>query len=355
MAVGKPWVFQNQKRSVTLDGWSAPFGRPRHGEIINAGQKVRETITYYPGSSAPTVHTFGLEPKPFQLHGRWMDFAIGSLGGARALARSMKSLQSDQLEVQASWGDVLAYTIFIHDLNLKYESEAEIDWSLEAHVLIDEQAPVISAPAPVQSPSDLANQLNAALSGANLVSLPTAIRALQGQIANDLTTLLDNVTAPIATLTDTCFAIQDFTTASLTDVGQILASCSLIEASYLSVRDSTDLMVSQIGNQSVATIVEPSGLYTGQDAILAATSKADSDADIANILLLVQALQDQATAGLSGRASTAYTVRLGDSWESIATLTLGSPSGANAIRDLNGVQYGQRPIPGSVIKVPAQG
>jgi LysM domain len=355
LASALPWTFTNDRRSITLDGWSAPFGRPRHGEIVNAGIKVRQQLTYYPGNPTPTVSTFGLEGKPWQLHGRWMDSAIGVLGGAQALVQNFKLLVKDELTVHATWGNILAYDIFVHDLDARFESEAEVVWSLEAHVLVDQQAPVESAPAPVQSPSDLAQQVADALSGADLADLPTVIRALQGQIATDISDLVDSVQAPILTLSDTCFALTDFVSASLTDIGQILSSVALIRAAYLNVRDSTDAMIQQIENQTVATLLDPSGLYAGQDVIRASGSKAQSDADIANLLLLTQALEEQATAAIAGKPTTAYRVRNGDSWESIAALTLGSPSAANAIRDLNGAQQGTRPQAGSTIKIPAQG
>ena len=53
-----------------------------------------------------------------------------------------------------------------------------------------------------------------------------------------------------------------------------------------------------------------------------------------------------------GKTFTQYTAKFGDSWESVSIKFYATPDGAQAIRQANGIKYGEPPRPGSNYIIP---
>jgi len=127
-----PWTFTQlggAQKTLTLEGWSAPFGRPRKGAVVAEEVSWRASETYYQGSVTPTRHDFGDRLEPWTLKGRWMDQVLGP-GGANARALDWKLFHADHQRIAIRWGEIVAYKGVLSKLKLERESSAHIAWSM---------------------------------------------------------------------------------------------------------------------------------------------------------------------------------------------------------------------------------
>lgn len=362
MSIPKTWTFDQlggDQKQLVLNGWQAPFGRPRLGAIVDAGVSIRRVLVSYPGNVQPTVHSFGRLGEPWELSGRWMDAAIGLKDGAKALVRTWKDFVEDEQEVRAKWGDILSYVIFIHKMELKFESEAHVAWKLSADVLIDEQGTVTLEDKPVKAPFDVAGDMRKQLAIANPYSAPafTNILALLPGIADEIDTIVSAINSPFAAVYNVCSQLSDFTTALSSDLVKIGSGLQTVQTGLYALQDSTDYLVSSaaLANaELVASTGDPSHvLFSGPDIIALTVAKATADAATTNFLALISDMQNLIDATTRGSVGSAHAAQQGDTWESIATLTGGGPDGARAIRAMNGVRFGAQPIPGTVYQIPS--
>lgn len=364
--VAKAWTFtqlSNKRPARTLQGWNAPFGRPRQGAIINAGVSIRRSITYYAdtdnGPTPPTIHAFGTEPKPFELHGRWMDRTNAVQNFVRQAQRDWVDFVSDKDLVSARWGDILSYIIFIHDIDLHFESETEIVWSLKADVVRDDQAPVAIKPFPLKAPKDFASDLSK-YEATILTPVPPTVRALLGDLTDRIDAVVATIKAPFGEVYDTAIALGDFGTALTSDLVKLATSLQVMKTGLVTLRDMTEFAIARltfIGQEAIpqfraADAVGPLGMFSGPDQIDFASTKIQRDLEMANLLALIADMLGAIQNAQRGKAVVAHSAQIGDTWESIATQKFGGPGGARAIKDMNGIRYGQRPQPGKVYQVP---
>lgn len=354
MGAAKAWKFAQlggDRTVLYLQGWSAPFGRPRQGEIVDAGVQIAKQLTKYAGNGVPpTLHSFGDSPKPWKLHGRWMDAAFGAAGGARAIAETWKTFVRAQQIVRANWGDILSYQIFIHDLSIGMESDTTIAWAMEADVLVDEQQPVPITDTPVKQPLDIAAAMQADLVTVQAFPKDFQLSSLLGilpEISDAIDGLISTINTPFALVYDVCASLSDFETALSSDLVKIGSGLQEVKTGLLGMRDATDLLVASAAEDNATQ-----GLFSGPDQVALMRDKAAADAATSNLLLLIADMQVQIDAATRGTAGQAHLAQDGDSFESIALAKLGSASGARAIRAMNGVRFGKKPLPGQKYSVP---
>jgi len=358
------WTFtqlSGKKTQLKLGGWSAPFGRPRKGAIVNAGLNVRETRTDYPGTNlTPTIHAFGTMNKPFELHGRWMDQTIPEYGGAQDLVRTWKDFVSAQAVVRASWGQILSYQIFIHDVDLEFESAAEVAWAMKAHALVDEQAPVYAAPVALPTPIDVATMMQSELEDATPFdpdsdSYGPVLGMMPGVVVS-LALALQTFGPPFASLTATCAAQTDFETTQSSDLGAMLANLETAQSGLLLYRGTTDFMVAQAADlNTVPENAMPElegGLLTGDVVTQITTDKAASDAAIANLLSLIASMRRAMLLVTRGQAKAAYIGLDGDTWESVGLRYFGAADAGRSVRAMNGIRNGIQPQAGRKYTLP---
>lgn len=360
----KSWTFSQlggPQTTLTLNGWQAPFGRPRQGTIVNAGVSIRRTVTYYPdadgGPVAPTIHVFGTEPKSVELHGRWMDRAIGVANGARQMRESWRDFILGKQQVRAKWGDILSFIVFIHDLDLNFEAESHIAWKMTMDVILDEQAPARARDVPVKTPIDFANELGALLAQWIKPDAPKpffTLRGFLGQVSDTIDSIVQLINSPFQVVFDIASTISDFESALSSDLVTMTSGLQLLKTSVLNLRDMTELAMADMLLLNERTVDLPVGVFSAPDVVAARATKIEQDRDFANVLALIADMQAEIARAQRGRALTAHQAQDGDTWESISTLKYGSPSGANTIRGANAVRYGQRAQAGKVYIVPKQ-
>lgn len=354
-----PWTFAQlagPKDVKELSGWQAPFGRPRQGTIVNAGTTVRRTVTFYPDADAPvppTVHAFGTEPKPFELHGRWMDRAIKAAGGAQNYVRQWKDFINAKQIVRAKWGNVLSFQIFIHDFDANFESDAHVVWKLTADTLVDEQGPVAIHPTPAQTPIDMATQLRDLLAQGT-PDLAAQIRAFQGQLGNTLHDLEASLVDPFLQVWNTANALSDFESSLGGDLNAMDYNLQIIAQAVVDIRDTTTAIVTGVPLQNELNVDQPTGLYSAADITQVSSDKISGDANITNLLALIADMRNEIAKATRGEQHSAVVAQDGDSWSNLATRLYGDPSGARALKGANGIRYGQVPQPGKTYSVPAR-
>lgn len=368
-AGGLLWTFtqlapgaNNQTKTLTLGGWSAPFGRPRNGAIFNAGLEIRNERTDYPGRNlAPTIHKFGSKGKPIEIHGRWMDRTIPQITGAQQYVQQWKNFVNDQVAVRMSWGNIISYQIFIYDIDLHFEGPADVVWMIKAHLLVDDQQAIPPKLNPISAPFDIANQMNnlmANLTGGASAAF-TPVSTLLGMLNNlqdQLTILKGQINAPFASIYNTCSAISSFQLAVSSDLTSMLSGVTAMQTGLLDLRDTTDYVLSsaaELNTPNAAALNGVNGvLLTGSDVVSLVSFKMQNDANISSMLALLAYLQSQIDLTRRGTAQTAYTAQTGDTWESIAEKILGTADGARNIKSFNGIRYGQQPNPGQSYTIP---
>ena len=139
MPAPKDWTFVQlgpPNKTMTLSGYSAPFGRQRQKAVVRDAVTIRESTTYYAGASGPpTRHVFGNKLEQWELTGRFMDPAAGS-GYAKTQTDYVKQFVLDAQPVEIRWGDIVGARGFIKSFDPGRESEFQVEWKMT--VLVDE-------------------------------------------------------------------------------------------------------------------------------------------------------------------------------------------------------------------------
>jgi hypothetical protein len=358
----KLWTFSQlagPRKTLTLSGWQAPFGRPRQGTVINTGLTMRKQVTYYPGDTPPTVHLFGKQLKSWDIHGRWMDAGIALKNGAKAYDRQWKDFVADGQEVRAKWGDILSYRIVIDDIDLNFESEAHIAWAMKAVARVDEAAPIVLEDTPARTPRGMAEDMAADLALTQPPEIRTGnILGILPDIADEIDSIISLINTPFTIVFDVASQLSDFESAISSDLVKMGSGLNEVRSGLGQLQNATDLLVSRASilcspSFSNASFDGTDGLFSGPDMEALTSAKTLSDAAATNLEALIADMQLEIEKSSRGTVRTAYVAQDGDTWESIGTARLGGPDAGRAIRDLNGVRFGQRPIPGKQYSIPA--
>lgn len=356
------WTFTQlggDKLVKQLGGWQAPFGRRRQSPLVNAGLKLRTQTTYYPGKGEPTVHVFGSAPKPWELKGRFMDAAIGQLGGALQYRRDWYDFVEAGQMVRATWGAFLSYRMVIDEIDLDIESSTDVAWRLRSIILADEASTNIALPVPTRTPIDIASAMAPEMAAiqpySQTLSISQTIQSvlsLLPQISDTLDTVIDTINEPFAAITDICSTLSDFQTAQSSDLGKLNAGIQQMQNALLNMRDLTEQLSVTAATIDQPTADQPQGMFSGPDTIALTNQKIAADLATQNLLALIADMQNQIDLVQRGTVASAYQAQGNDTWDSIARRSMGSAASARAVRDLNGIRYGQRPRPGRTYSIP---
>jgi hypothetical protein len=374
MAQVYSWQFEQlagDKKKLTLTGWSAPFGRPRHGTVVNTGVKIRESTTYIPGSNVePDIHVFGDEGLPFNLNGRWMDQSIGIVNGAQLTARTWKDFVEDAQRVQVSWGPIVTYRIFIKELKIEWESAAECVWSMDCTALKDLAGPIVPQNIPPASPldivTDMQKEMATTLAPATSFALSDILNLLP-DISDTLDNLVSLVNTPFAVVFNIASALTDFASATTTDLARLSGGLQEVQTGLTQFANQTDLMVSTVqviqsqqqgyfasGGANTFSGIGAS-VFSAQDMTDLMSTKIASDEANTNFQALLADMENQIRAATRGNVSSVCVAQTGDTWESLAYTSMGSIDGARQLKAMNGVTDSTGPIPGRQYTVPSQG
>jgi hypothetical protein len=382
------WTFTQEgpaPKVLTLTGWAQPFGRPRNGAVVDIGREVLRTVTRLPGNVDPIVNAFTGKSNDWQMHGRWMDRVMGAgPGAAMRMAQQWKQFVEDKRIVLASWDNLIAYRIFIHKFSAGVEGNNtssasgadklgfvkipgtynEIAWQLEADVITDLSMSAPSLIPPVQTPSVQA----AAMAGL----IPAAVKpwtdplgplawalALFPTLAQALSVIEHELMVPFNLVYQIASQISDFESALQADLMGMASGVGQVQTAVYNLRQTTDQFSVAVASMQAQYADQPAfglqPIFSAGDVINFQASKVQSDRASAALLAVMAYLQSQVRFYLRGATRTAYTAVAGDTWETIALATLGAIDAAQAIRDANGVTFGQQPVGGKNYQIPAGG
>lgn len=344
--MGKEWRFtqlKGEKRELKLTGASAPHGRPRQRPVVADGIELRHSRTYYPGSSKPTTHIFGIKLDDYELEGRFSDVWLGP-GGTKSAIRDWQSFVADGVECLISWGDIVnAYGVVTKFIP---ERESEFEGAYKITIIIDDQIGTVravpTAALPV-SPLGMCQNLLAAI-GLNVDIVPKLPNA--GDLHPDFLDSLEDTVASIngfsAALVKVAGDINAFEEATLDQLERLRAGVVQMRTAVNSLRST----VAETENDSAL-------LARAADTdVQWFANRATLDVATTAILALLEALDRETEIARRGRILALHVAKTGDTWESIATQFFGGPEDAGLIRDANGILYGALPIPGRQYQVP---
>ncbi|HEY1697993.1 MAG TPA: hypothetical protein VGG39_37795 [Polyangiaceae bacterium] len=336
------WRFEQlggDKKTLTLGGYSAPFGRPRQKPVVRDKVSIREKTIRYPGSSGPpTRHIFGDDYEPWELSGRFMD-REGGAGYALQKTQEVIAFVRDKQAVRITWGDILQYTGFIKSFDPGREGPGDVEWKMV--VLVDDdtqsapQGPSPSRP----SPADSLAAIQAAL--ATTLSAPT-MPNLNPNILDALSSLVGAVSGAIGAIANVANQMQSFETALAGDIqrlragiGQLRTALLTLQGVVLSARNDA------IGiGRSFGTDASSGGLF------------ASIDVETSSALAAAASMDNQAAIAQRGQAATRVTAKGGDTWESLSIRAYGAPDKADTLRQANGVRLAAPPVAGTSYVVP---
>lgn len=339
------WTFEQitgtNRRRLDLVGYAAPFGRPRKDPVLTEKQKLRIQSVYYPGSSsAPTRNVFGANWEEFELKGRWMTRSLATKT-ANDLADTWTTFFRDGEVVRLSWGPIVSYTGVMSELELARESEDEIAWKMV--FLIDEregfekQQSATAASEPPVEDSIGALQL--------FLAKATPGAELSGKISPDFFESLDNLASalngPSALLNNLVGQFENFEKATFSAVAHFKSAVTGVHTALVRMREL-------VLNTAIDSILV---VRSAQSELEWLKYQAEFDHDSCGALESMAFLSRKADlAGKSEASKTVLAVE-GDSWESLATRTVGLAR-SGELRSFNGARYGEQPIPGTTYLVP---
>lgn len=345
------WTFEqlNERanrgplKTLTLDGWAAPHGRPRQRPVIKELIKSRVSTTRYPGQSGPgTRHSFGTHWEDFELVGRWMTKDLARSGGTAQLAAlDWTGFIQDERTCRISWGAVVSYLGFMEELEIARESEHEIAYRMK--FLIDkredaENVDLAAVPPPIDDNVDQVLKQWAALGKLAVDTSPD----WSPDFFDKVNGIVSLVNQPAAEFNKFVGKLEDIEGKSFSAIRGFQNSISGFNTGILELRDA---VVDTALDTAVAVRTAVSDVRffeyqfsTDSDTYAMAATLADLDRH----------------AELAGQPESVRMVfaREGDSWETLAARGAGDPSKAADLRSSAGAKYGEQPEPGTGYLVP---
>lgn len=328
------------KKTITLDGPSAPLGRPRQAPVLADGVEVRSATVWYPGSdAAPTRHIFGIKYEPWKLTGYLRDRYLGA-GGARAKCEEIKAFVRDQQQVRVAWNDIVSATGLITKFSPGRESAGEIKWELVFEPSVDEYADRKPQPVATPAPKDYAFQmaLYLQLLLTNIASVP----ALRGSIFDLIDSAISVLTAAAGELNNIASQVSSFEKASLAQLNRLSSVVTTIRSASFTLRESfasigpDRALWQQRANNNAELFAQQSTVEDYLRAVLSHGAELDRQARLA----------------AHGRIRTTIVAVSGDTWESIAVAQYGSPDRANDVAQANNALGTSGPVPGTEVVIP---
>lgn len=341
------WVFKQlygDKKTVTLDGYSAPFGRPRQQPVMKEKYVARINTVRYPGDKAePTRHLMGSHWDDFELQGRWMDKAMGGAGRANDTADEFIKLVQDQVPCQISWGNIVSYVGWLESVELSRESEHEIAWKI--NILVDFRP--LSGRRPNQGSDKFDSQIKKFVDEFNKFKATAKLsKATQADWQPDLFDVLDGLVSTIASYTNIFLTlanqIDNIKKATFSEMRRLRGAIHNIRTAQL------QLLATLESTPSEELVFTQESYFM----IQAQAYRMNTRVAIDNSLAILADLERLIDLEERGMVATSYTAKQGDTWESIAVTVYGDPTKFNKLRLANSIKYGEQPVPGRTYQVP---
>lgn len=339
------WTITQQggpKKTLTLDGYAAPFGRPRQQAVAKEVIKVSIQSTKYPGSKGPpTRHSFGYGWEPMQLNGRWMTRWLPAGQTAGGLADSWSAFIRDEQPVTLAWGNIVSYSGVIEELELSREGEHDIAWKMT--VLVDQRTDVGAAVRAQQTVT--VAQSTAFIDAFVNTSKQLAAPALP-DMAPDFFEALDNAAGDLKRLTgqlsDLADTFSNIEKQSFSTVQSFLGVIANVQSALATLR----VLVPTADIDAVLTI------RRAESEVAWYQYQLDFDNESLNALSILADLKRSVELQAPTNNTRQITAQEGDTWEKLSTRAGNGPEGAGKLREYNGIRFGQLPEVGQVYLVP---
>lgn len=351
------WRFTQltgDRESLTLTGWSAPFGRPRKGAVVVDELRLRDSETYYAGNPFPTRHIFGTRQEPWTLKGRWMDTVLG-LGGAKEKADDWKKFVNASQPVRVQWGSLLSFRGLITGLKTTYEGTSDFEWELTIKIDSDDDLKTTrKLNGTLRQPKDIAQEVSDNLfDTAAGFPVPSATKfkpsevlgAMREDFIESLDGFVSSVNGPSAELLRVADEVRSFDQATSGELKRLRGGSSQIRTAYLELSDtveangSGDILFTRTADGDIAYASFAANSSILGDQTLALLSDMDRQAEIAE----------------RGSVQTTIVAQTNASWESLSSEAYGSADGADKIRQANGAKFGEKPVTGRSYVIPKNG
>lgn len=363
---GFVWTFLQlggDQKTLVLQGYLAPFGRPRQKAIIKETIKSRIQTTYYPGSKGPpTRHVFGTNWEPMELTGRWMTKSLAEsgatgLGSANNIATAWTDFLQDEQPIRMSWGMIISYTVFIEELELGRESEHEIAWRMK--LLVDKRDDIgtkkfVQPKTPI---SDDMTEINTFLATSQLLQAP-AVPDMSFDLFDSLNALAGRLNQFQAQMNKFAGELGDIESSTFSTIQHFRGAIAGFRNAVEDIRDlTTDV---RLDSGALADDLQDSTFIT--QAFISRSAESDirwsqyqAEVDRQTIYLQDRLAEIDLKASLLVTADAlAFILAIqGDTWESLSKRAVGDISKAAKMRSINGARYGEQPEPGQSYLVPA--
>lgn len=341
------WTFQQiegpkpDRKTLELDGWNAPFGRPRKEPVIKEVIASRIQTTRYPGSDKQTRHAFGTNWEETELKGRWMTKAQSDGREANDIADEWTQFVKDERTCRIAWGVIVSYTGYVKELTLSRESEDEIAWTMKLEIDSRDDITQRRLPPTYQQAVDNLTEINTFLTSSKLLQTPI-LPAISPDFLESLDNLAASLNAPAAEMNKLAGRFDDLEKASYSTLQHFRGAVQDMRQALISMKDTV-----------MATQVDAVVLVRTAESDLAWTQyQLDLDNQSYVILDQLAQLDRKAELAQSNSATKFVTAIQGDSWEAIAIRGCGDVDRAAEIRSINGARYGERPQVGESYLVP---
>jgi hypothetical protein len=342
-----PWILQQlggQKKRIVLSGWSAPMGRRRESAMVNEKINVRTKTSLYPDSKSArkTRHVFGIEHEPWELKGRFMDRELG-IGGSNAAAAELKEFLRDALPIRVSWGNIVSYDAFLDSVELGREAATDIAYTL--HIDVDEDNNAGRSARSVEAPPSPAAVMARVMAQVD-ASVAPLIRpqkpAIPISLFDKISDAISVVTGAMGAVAGVANDIDDFVSATGAQLDRLVYGIRQGRTAIQTLRGVyTRAQLSTFSTASAAT-----------DLLETEAAQVQFEANMLAVLAQLEELDRQAAISKRGKLATHVTARDGDTWESLAFAAYGDPDRTDALRDANGVRFGELPVAGRTYMVP---
>jgi hypothetical protein len=342
-----PWIFMQlagPKKTLTLSGPDAPYGRPRQKPIVKDKITMRQHTVYYSGYGPPTRHVFGPKYEPWELEGRFMDRAGGSIGYARNKVEYVRGFVADGQSVSVGWGEHLLVTGFIDSFEAAIESRGELAWTMS--ISIDEDVTArdkkfLTNDWLARKPKDYALELELLLRKALIPSIKQPA-LFKGSLFDVLGSAITLVTAPFALLVQVATQMESFQRSLIGEIRRFRTGVHQLQTALIMFRNTY---------QDLRANLATEGRNISSELSFSKIQADSAAATLQALAVLVEADKVAARAE-RGKMKGYYVVKDADTWESISMYLYQSTDRIDDLMNANGVAPGQAPLSGSVYQVP---
>jgi hypothetical protein len=321
------WIFKQLKgdlNNLTLDGWDAPFGRPRKEPVVKEGLNIRMSENYYAGSSVPTRHIFGKKYENFEINGRFRDKVPGHGSGyAKNKSKEVKDFVNQQQLCSIIWPGVVHVEGIISNFSTEIESPGEIVWRMTIKIDKDNLSNSTTTKPKATTPANHSNKINQFFKTAfdNVKKIPK----LKGNLLDLLDSIVSLVTTVAGQLTSITDQIASFESATFGELGRLISVLGTMRQLCIQLKDL--FLDVPIELQSLS--------QRADDQIYLLITKSFSDTSILSILEEMANFESDIEQARAGRLRTTYIALQGDTWESISIKFYNTSDRAKDLKDAN--------------------